>query len=69
MWEWCSRCGNPDPFARFKRFRIFAVATVFAFSLLLALLAHERNQSLDASAREFGRRMPHPLYLVLRAGD
>lgn len=69
MREWCSKCGNPDPFAWFRRFRAIAVVSLFAVSLLLSLLANERNKSLEGSVRESGRSKPLKFQLVRHAGQ
>lgn len=68
VWEWCSRCGNPNPFVWFKRFRAIAVMVVLGFALFLVLLAYQRTQSLDASVREFAGEAPRPRYLVRYGG-
>jgi hypothetical protein len=52
-WEWCSRCGNPNPFSWFKKFRAIAVLLVLGGALFLALLAYQHTQSLDLSVQEF----------------
>ena len=67
-WEWCSRCGNTNPFAWFKRFRVIAVMLALGCSLFLALLAYQRTQFLDASVREFTGEAARPKYLVRYGG-
>ena len=46
LWEWCRRCGNPNPFAWFRMFRFIVVMMVFGAAMYLALLAYQRTQSL-----------------------
>ena len=67
-WEWCTHCANPNPFAWFKRLRVVAVLVVCGFAVLLALLAHQRTQSLALSAYESASRTSSDMYLARRAG-
>jgi hypothetical protein len=46
LWQWCRRCGNPNPFAWFRIFRFIVVMMVFGVAMYLALLAYQRTQSL-----------------------
>ena len=46
LWQWCRRCGNPNPFAWFRIFRFIVVMMVFGAAMYLALLAYQRTQSL-----------------------
>ena len=68
MWEWCSRCGDPNPFAWFKRLRAFAVMLTLGFAVFLAVLAYQRTHSLDVSVQEYGAGSPQPVLFVRHAG-
>lgn len=67
-WEWCSRCGNPDPFARFRRARLVAVLLILVAALFLALLAHQKTRSLDWAGHRLDAPPQHVAPAVRRAG-
>jgi len=68
MWEWCTHCANPNPFAWFKRLRLVAVLIVCGFAVLLVFLAHQRTQTLALSAHEPASRTASDLHLARRSG-
>jgi hypothetical protein len=52
--EWCWRCRNPNPFARFRRLRTIAVVLVVGVAMFLALLAYQRTEALGLAPQESG---------------
>jgi hypothetical protein len=68
VWEWCSRCGDPNPFAWFKRFRAIAVMLVLGVAAFLALLAYQRTQSPGWPDQDSGGSASRDIYPVRRAG-
>lgn len=68
MWEWCSRCGNPNPFAWFKRLRAIVVMLTLGLAIFLAVLAYQRTHSVDLSEQVSGAGAPRNVFFVRRAG-
>lgn len=68
MWEWCPRCGNPNPFAWFKRLRAIAVMLTFGVAVFLSVLAYQRAHGPDWPEQEFGADAPRHVLFVRRAG-
>lgn len=68
MWEWCSRCGNPNPYAWFKRLRLTGVMLVLGVAVLLAFLAYQRTNSLGLAEQEFRDGASRGVLFVRRAG-
>lgn len=68
MWEWCSRCGDPDPFAWFKRLRAIAVVLTLGVAVFLSFLAYQHTHSVDLSEQDFRSDASHRFLFVRRAG-
>ena len=68
VWEWCSRCGDPNPFARFKKLRAIGVFLALAIAVVLALIAHQRMRSLDLSVQAVRMDAGESIYFARRAG-
>lgn len=68
MREWCSRCGDPNPFAWFKRLRAIGVMLVVGAAVFLAVLAYQRTHSVEWSEQQFGSDASRRIVFVRRAG-